>query len=372
MNFIITAGIGIAVLIELLLIRKAKKSAADYILTVWMFLIALHLFLTYRIVTDDFQSTTWLLGLDIPLPLLHGVLLYFYVGVLTHQAPRRVIMMLHLIPAAAMYLFLTPFFALPEDQKILIYQEHGAGYETFNIIRSYAYKIFGVAYAAWSAYLLKCHRKNILEQFSNIDAVNLEWLNFLTVGMGVVWLVVIVVGTDVVNLAGIALFVFLIGFFGIRQTEIFLERKTESQELEPKKKYQKSGLSDDAAKSLHKKLLQLMEDEKPYLRNELSINDLAEKLDVHPNYLSQIINQEEKMNFYDFINYRRIEEFKRRIVLPQNRHMTLLSVAFDCGFNSKSSFNRFFKKSVGYTPSQYFSSTKSVAGSERSEDPSDR
>ena len=75
---------------------------------------------------------------------------------------------------------------------------------------------------------------------------------------------------------------------------------------------------------------------------------------IHPNHLSQIINELEGKNFYEFVNQYRIEEFKRLVSFPKNHQFTLLSLAFECGFNSKSSFNRYFKKSTGQTPSQYF------------------
>jgi AraC-like DNA-binding protein len=60
------------------------------------------------------------------------------------------------------------------------------------------------------------------------------------------------------------------------------------------------------------------------------------------------------MNFYDFVNRYRLEEFKKLASDPKNRQFTMLALAFDCGFNSKSSFNRYFKKATGQTPSQYF------------------
>ena len=97
-----------------------------------------------------------------------------------------------------------------------------------------------------------------------------------------------------------------------------------------------------------------MTTEKMYTKNDLLINDLASILMVHPNHLSQIINELEGKNFYEFVNHYRIHEFKRLISSPKNHQFTLLSLAFECGFNSKSSFNRYFKKSTGQTPSQYF------------------
>jgi AraC-like DNA-binding protein len=123
---------------------------------------------------------------------------------------------------------------------------------------------------------------------------------------------------------------------------------------EQKKKYPKSGLTEEASEKLHQALINLMTENALYKKSELSIDDLSSKLGIHPNYLSQIINQKEKKNFYDFVNTYRVEEFKRLIGMPRNQHLTLLSVAYDCGFNSKSSFNRYFKKATGQTPSEYF------------------
>jgi AraC-like DNA-binding protein len=95
--------------------------------------------------------------------------------------------------------------------------------------------------------------------------------------------------------------------------------------------------------------------DKAYRKSDLSIDDLASKLKIHHNYLSQVINEREKKNFYEFVNHFRLEEFKKLLSEPKNRNYTLLALAFECGFNSKSSFNRYFKKSTGKTPSEYFS-----------------
>jgi AraC-like DNA-binding protein len=74
---------------------------------------------------------------------------------------------------------------------------------------------------------------------------------------------------------------------------------------------------------------------------------------VHPNILSQVINTFERKSFYDYINGQRIEEFKKVIATPDSRQFTLLALAFECGFNSKTAFNRNFRKSTGLSPSEY-------------------
>ena len=348
------AGIGIAVFIEFLLISKKNKSASDQILTLWMFLILAHLFLLYIFFTEDIYDFPFLLGIEHPLPLLQGVFLFLYVSFLTNQLPeKRKVLLLHFVPAAVTYLYLVSFFILPSDQKIEVYRNRGAGYELFLILKSYAVAFSGIFYVTWSALLLRKHRNNIRDQFSDLERVNLQWLRILTYGLGGIWFLVIFFRNDVLILAGIVTFVFLIGFFGVRQADIFTPSQLPADDNEQKKKYPKSGLTEEASNKLHQSLIQLMTEGALYRKSDLSINDLSSKLGVHPNYLSQIINQKEKKNFYDFVNTYRFEEFKRLIAMQKNQQFTLLSLAYDCGFSSKSSFNRYFKKATGQTPSEY-------------------
>ena len=96
-----------------------------------------------------------------------------------------------------------------------------------------------------------------------------------------------------------------------------------------------------------------MQQEKFYTEPELTLAALAEKLNIHPNYLSQVINEKEGKSFYDYINTLRVEEFIRLILIPENSKFTMLSLASDCVFNSKSSFNKNFKKVTGQSPSEY-------------------
>lgn len=354
MKIFYVAGIGIALFIELLLISKKKKSESDNILTLWMFLILLHLFLFYIQYTGDIYDIPFLLGVGFPFPLLQGVFLFYYVSFVTNQLPQRKrFLLLHLLPAFLMYLSMIPFFLLSNEEKTEVFKNRGAGWELFNAISIWAISISGLVYVIWSEILLRKHQKNIEDQFSNLEKVDLRWLQILTYGMGGIWFLIIFIGGDAIIFSGVVVFVFLIGFFGVRQANIF-SHGAAADEVEEKGKYQKSGLTEEASAELHRELKRLMADEALYKRTDLSITDLSSRLGVHQNYLSQVINQIEKMNFYDFVNGYRIGEFKRLLSIPKNQNLTLLSLAFDCGFNSKTSFNRCFKKATGQTPSQYF------------------
>lgn len=96
-----------------------------------------------------------------------------------------------------------------------------------------------------------------------------------------------------------------------------------------------------------------METEKPYLDPNISLHGLSKNLMIPDHYMSQIINTKLKLNFYDFINNYRIEEAKRIFTNPKQNHLTVLEVAIEVGFNSKSAFNRAFKKATQKTPSEF-------------------
>jgi len=374
---IFIAGISIALFISFLLISKKNKSNTDQILIAWMLLTAIHLFLYYITYTKDIFQYPFLLGIELPMPLLHGVLLFLYIGTETSQLPhKKGLLILHFFPIITTYLYLISFFMLTVEEKIYVFKNNGAGYELFSSILSTAISLSGAIYVLWSYLLLKKYKRLLSNENYELKKANIKWLQLLIGGMGLIWVVVIFTEKEPLIFLSVVLFVFSISFFGIKQGNIFTITKSDNpikikssetksiQNLQPivdtkevqKEKYAKSGLKDDASEILFQELTLLMTDKTIYQNGELSIGELASMLKVHPNHLSQIINAREGKNFYEYVNSFRIEEFKRLIIIPKNQKVTLLSLAYDCGFNSKSSFNRYFKKSTGQTPSQYVSS----------------
>ncbi len=116
-------------------------------------------------------------------------------------------------------------------------------------------------------------------------------------------------------------------------------------------KYANSGLRDDTARHYLGKLQQLMQDEQPYLDSELSLDKLAGLVRIHPHYLSQVLNDHLRKNFYDFINEHRIAHAKK--LLAEERGLPVVDVAIACGYNNKNSFYNSFRRFVGMTPSEF-------------------
>lgn len=140
--------------------------------------------------------------------------------------------------------------------------------------------------------------------------------------------------------------------FQDKMKQIFGEEKPLT--LHTRKKYKKSPLKKVDMDRYKSQLVALMSENEPHLDPNLSLRSLAQMIPLHPNYLSQLLNECFDKNFAEYINTYRVEAFKERVADPRHRHLTLLAIAFDSGFNSKTAFNSFFKKMMGKTPKKYW------------------
>ena len=143
-----------------------------------------------------------------------------------------------------------------------------------------------------------------------------------------------------------------------RFKEIMVKAIPENNNYKISKKYKQTLLSDEEVIRFSKELEQLMIDYKLYLNPDLSLKDLASYIEIPVNYVSQLLNLGFQKNFSEFVNSYRINEFKQRILLKENKALTIMAVAYDSGFNSKTVFNTFFKKIEGITPNTFLKSSQ--------------
>jgi len=367
------AGISITFFLVIILLTKKGKSSADYVLAIWLALIGIHLWLYYGFISGTIYNYPYLLGVVIPMPLLHGPMLYLYILTVTSQNGFNQKNLLHLIPPAIVYLSMARFFLMSNDEKIQVYKNEGAGFETQSFITLIAIIISGFVYVFLSFRHLQKYKKRINEQFSNTEKIDLNWLRYLILGILCIWLIILLNGRDLLIFGSVVFFVLFLGYFGIRQVGIFtagylpgntLLLPARGQETiespaasppaaEPSAKYGKSALPKEVADKIYQDLTRLMLIEKLFKDEDISLAELARQLSTHPNNLSQVINTYEGKSFYDYINGLRVEEFKALSLLPANKNYTLLALAHQCGFNSKTSFNRNFKKISGQSPSAF-------------------
>ena len=215
-----------------------------------------------------------------------------------------------------------------------------------------------IIYTLFALVLLHKYHKEIKTLFSSLEKVKLSWLAFLLSGFLLIWITFLsefllnVNGISSPELSNLLLSFGLILLFIFANTIVYkclkapqlfgvLDEKNKIPQL-PK------AVNDETAK----KLSEFMAQEKPYLSPNISLSDLSEKLSIHPRTLSLTIKYSYKQNFFDFINSYRIKE-AQRLLSNNNGKKTILEILWDSGFNSKSVFNRAFKKHTGITPSQY-------------------
>ena len=149
-----------------------------------------------------------------------------------------------------------------------------------------------------------------------------------------------------------------IGVMSFRQPQIFHERSTQPEPAPPNidfaddvGKYQKSGLSDEKIEALWQRLQQVMTTDSLYLQQGLKLDDLANAVNTHSNYLSQVINTRAGVNFYDYVNGHRLAHARK--LLRSDSKQTIAQISEASGFASLNAFNSHFKKRVGCTPSAY-------------------
>ena len=145
--------------------------------------------------------------------------------------------------------------------------------------------------------------------------------------------------------------VYLLSYFSLAQPQLAYAPLDENRE--ESQKYQGSSLSETDKDNLLGRVLQHTQESKPYLEPNLTIEEFANQLGVNRYYISQVVNERLEQNFSDFINAYRVRETQALLRDPARQHLKILAIAYEAGFNSKTSFNTVFRKFTGMSPSQY-------------------
>lgn len=368
MNVAIYIGIFMAGFLTLLLTVKKPREVHDYILMTWLLLNAGNLIFFYHDFNYPGTQNLTLELLGATLPFVTAPLLYLYVCALV--VPRKFSLsryLYHFIPFVFMYgsmLYYGEEFRLIVD-KGFIQMTLGVPFHLahYGLILAF----FSFLYPALSLFLLFRHRSRIENRFSYLEKINLNWLRYwIILSMLGFWFSFAIIWagsfqwidflTSFQGVAGaIVLNISVIGFYGVKQTTIFsnLQTRPQPEPETPKERYAASKLTQQEATNRVEKLKAYMEDEQPYLDSQLSLETLAAALGMTRHDLSQVINDQFETNFFGFVNNYRVAAFKQCLQDKKYTHYTLLGIAMETGFNSKSSFNSIFKKAEGMTPSEY-------------------
>lgn len=289
-----------------------------------------------------------------PFVFLAGPLMFFYIRTLTlPERKLEKIDFLHFIPFALCLIFLLPYYFQSRADKIKVLSfEYIGQVSQWYYIRSALFITQFLVYLVLIILTIISYSRHLKEQKAARDKAVLFEIRFFVVAASFLWIATILrfAIQGVPNLLvplGASMLVYALGYLKMRrrepgETDTTSVRKSEKFQLTP----ERSGRYLD-------KLLLFMERERPFTDGDLSIQKLADKLAIPAAHLSQTINERLGKSFPDFINTYRIEEAKKKLLDPGNRHYTVLAIAEEVGFNSKSSFNEVFKKYVKMTPTEF-------------------
>lgn len=375
LNTVIAIGAAHALYLTLLVLVKKDKGWTEYILAAYLATLTVTFATTFFALAYELPD---LMAFQLNISLLLAPLFFIYIRSLTKtQDQRPYLLVLHLGPYFLTWLYWLYLFTVHTEYElyVLFSETPDAELPLLFVLALLLDTLAIPVYVGWSLWVLRKHQHTISEAFSYTEGIDLKWAKALVYSAGVLWLGIAVPESlrgDVtwslderslqIGYAVATLFIFYLGYFGLKQGHMITWQPHDASRLaghqpdetpEPVTKYLKSGLKEGEAQVHAETLIRYVTTEKPYIQSRLSIQDLAQALDMPVRHLSQVINEHLDQSFYDFINRYRVEEFKKRVVDPQHKNYTVLSIAIDCGFNSKSSFNRIFKKVEGCTPTEY-------------------
>lgn len=367
------------------LFAQHKNRTANRLLAVQVVAFSVFLASSVYFATGLFYRYPHFFGVGYLTPWMFGPLVFLYAVAASDRSwrfERRALV--HFVPVLVMLIIASPYYVMSGAEKIATYDRWRAGAPPPLIAALDPLKyVSGIGYTVATVLYLRPHRRRIEDSYSNTARVNLVWLMWLAGAAGAIWLLATALRVGHVAMAlrdehislAISLLVYAIGYMGLRQPEVFRYETAEYRvpdqlfsapsvqtaaaaeaHAEPpteQVRYERSALSDVEATQLRQSLLAIMDAECPWKDCELTLADLAARLETTPHKLSAMLNGELGQTFYDFVNGYRVREVQRRIVAGDARTRKMLALALDAGFASKSTFNDAFKKHTKRTPSDF-------------------
>ena len=364
-EYIAVIGCFQGLLLFSLLFFSARMTQASRILGGMCLLIALVFLMPFFLVYRDNLAIAWLHNIIVFLPVALGPLGYLYCRSALLETPLVRQDLVHVLPVLLCY-GLTLDITLSDPYFLLNWAvgEHPST-TRLNIIEFVPF-VIATAYAAWAGWVIWRYRKQANDNLANFNPMAFSWLLTLQILAFLVWGLKTLAGfilyapllvNDIANLVLVAV-VYLIATMQWRNPQFFtisnLAEARHAAASEDEKEAQKSvegDLDPDIRATLFETISNRVESGELYLDGDLSLSRLASLTGVNKHHLSEVLNKHAGKNFYEFINDYRIAFVRERLAVEPER--TILDIAFEAGFTSKSTFNAVFKQFTGQTPSQY-------------------
>ncbi|MEL6812758.1 MAG: helix-turn-helix domain-containing protein [Bacteroidota bacterium] len=290
----------------------------------------------------------WLLLLWLSYP----PLIYLYTRRVVVRKGFSLTDLVHLIPMIFAILFYIPFFTLDAVTKLEVIGSGRLSEYVFGIKYHFVGVISVLIFYSILTYTSFLNK--------NLGYNKNRWLKWM-IGAFLCYVIAMIsyfvlsrlgligTGHDYFITYTIIFFIGMVSYFGFVQPDVFEGLSMDS--VLRFKKYKNSGLTPGHSQESRLSLVEFMESEKPYLKGDLRLDDLAGKLNLSRHHMSQIINEHFDMTFFDFINSYRIDEAKK--LLRDDPNLNITDVIYSSGFNNRMSFYNTFKKHTGITPTQF-------------------
>ncbi|HEX9001298.1 MAG TPA: helix-turn-helix transcriptional regulator [Blastocatellia bacterium] len=303
-----------------------------------------------------------------PFLYLIAPLLFLYVRTLTTSEDRFARKdWLHFLPFALCLIYLLPFYLQSAEAKLAVF--NSLEYERWYLWRHGLALIQVIPYLSLTVVrLIRFARQN-----QPVNRAVLFQLRLLTAGMGLILVGGVIrflfrdrsLETNLLLPSIGPILVYSLAFLALRKPEAFdaspaPEPVPLSDQTAAPKKYERSTLTPERAEEYLARLLRAMATEKPFTDGDLTLQKLSEQLAIPATHLSQVVNERLNQSFSDFINSYRVREAQAKLLDPATKHYSILAIAEDVGFNSKSTFNAVFKKQTGLTPSEFRDNSKAL------------
>lgn len=375
MQWLNSTGIAVSLFFIFFILGKKNRKRADCLLILINLLMIS--FLALDIAVRTHLSPLLFFFQTIAPYLLFPVYIFFAIDTVkeNHSNRRWVLLFIPVLFSAFFLitdLFITHTYNTEALQKL--YETPPIGYH----IMYKGNQILFLVALIWLIKRLHQYARNIKEQFSFIDPIQLNWLtqtSWVYIATTSISILIFTISNfqllpidtnaaySIVSL-GVVFAVFYISFHGIRQytvAEYYGKRSDEAIPLdkpgqtlvESPEKYKTSSLTSTEQETIYQNLLQLFENRKLFLEAKLQLQEVADMLNVTTHNLSQTINSIGGKPFYDFVNDYRVKHLQKLLADPTKKRFTILALGMDSGFNSKASLNRIFKAETGLSPKEY-------------------
>lgn len=358
-----------SVVLAVALSRRQRNRRANQYLVVLLAVMSLLMFEGVLRARGTLIAHPHLIGVNAWVPFVIGPLVFLYVREMTAAEPAQ----LHpawphfVIPALYVLVLATTFWPRSAAYKVAVAM-HGGSW-IISVLEA-VLLVYGIAYACAALVLLRRHRAHVQELYSNLRGVSLRWLLVLALLNALVWVAALVAfalrlsGWSEASMAsmivpiGSTITVFVIGYFQLAQPEIFvpaaapapLPSPAPAAPPPPAPAYARARLPDDDAAALEARMKTAMTEQRLYRQPGLTLAELADAVGATQHEVSQVLSTRLARNFFTFVNEHRIEAVKTALATTDR---PVLDLAFEAGFQSKSTFNTAFRKATGMTPSEF-------------------